>query len=210
MKRFISISPRSNGCNRLATGVCFRFANLRGVSSQPSSPPVSAFDKAFLQTNGTKKAPIASNKERLLVFYDGGCPLCSREIALYDRINRNSTSRIAFINLEHIHPLTNTAGAVQQQSPRHLQQLTEAYTINIPSAYRRLHALREDGSVLTSAHALCEVWERLPYWRVLGVSVKHIPGALPLASKIYEYFSSKRMKWRLSLSSDVACSLETK
>jgi len=142
----------------------------------------------------------------------GGCPLCSREIAFYDRINRNSTSRIAFINLEQISPLLNNTAniAEQQHSSPHLQQLAEVYDIHVPSAYRRLHALREDGSVHVSAHAFCEIWERLPYWRMLEVIVRNTPGVLPLACKIYEFFASKRMKWRLSLSPNVACSLANK
>ena len=140
--------------------------------------------------------------------------MCSREIAFYDRINRNSMSRIAFINLEKISPLDNSVGGVDGVEARdhvpHLQQLTKAYDINIPSAYRRLHALREDGSVHTSANAFCEIWQRLPYWSMLEVFVRNTPGVLPLAGMIYEFFAAKRIKWRLSLSPDIACSMGNK
>jgi predicted DCC family thiol-disulfide oxidoreductase YuxK len=151
--------------------------------------------------------------------YLGGCPLCAREIAFYDRLNRNSSSRIAFINLEVISPLTTIITATHLDKninipttlfPSHLQQLTHAYDINIPAAYRRLHALREDGTLHISAHAFCEIWQRLPYWRILETFVQNIPGVLPMADVIYEFFAAKRIKWRQSLSPTIACSMKNK
>jgi hypothetical protein len=126
--------------------------------------------------------------------------------------------RVAFINLEAINTLAPPSDASTTTTPAtttiprdeslHLeQQLTNAYAINIPDAYRRLHAVREDGTIHTSVHALCEIWQRLPYWRALAHVVRNTPGVLPLAGVIYEFFAAKRIKWRQGLSSGSACSI---
>jgi predicted DCC family thiol-disulfide oxidoreductase YuxK len=168
------------------------------------------FDNSFISINGVEEPTVASDKDRLLVFYDGGCPLCSREIAFYDKLNRTSMGKIAFVNLEKIRPLPTATVMSSTDDSSPLQQLTTAYDIDVPAAYRRLHALREDGSVHISAHAFCEIWQRLPYWHVLERIVRRSPGVLPLAGIIYEFFAARRIQWRMGLSSDVACSMGNK
>ena len=143
----------------------------------------------------------------------GGCPICSREIAFYDRLNRSHTSQIAFVNLENIKPLSSITDSKtminnnENNNPSTLEELTMTYKINIPLAYRRLHALREDGSVHVSANAFCEIWQRLPYWGFMNNLVKTIPGAITVADMIYGYLAEKRIKWRQSLLPGKACSL---
>lgn len=138
--------------------------------------------------------------------------MCATEIAFYDSLNRSTMGRIAFINLETMSSLksasTITEHAPSNTSPlSHLHDVTTAYSINIPDAYRRLHAISEDGSVHKGAPALCEIWQRLPYWWGLDMFVRKIPGVLPLTSTLYEFFAARRIKWRQSLSSDIACSM---
>lgn len=180
----------------------------RKYCGEVSKSAASLFDEAFMKTNLSEMSFNDKKiKNRLLVFYDGGCPLCSREIAFYNKINRNSEANIAFINLEEISPLSDGDDKMSNTSSSRLKELTTKYNISVPAAYRRIHALGEDGSVHTSAKALCEIWTRLNYWWILGLFMRKIPGVLPLADSIYEFFAEKRFKWRQQLPSSVACSL---
>ncbi|MDR6707489.1 MULTISPECIES: DCC1-like thiol-disulfide oxidoreductase family protein [unclassified Novosphingobium] len=85
-----------------------------------------------------------SRRNRLTVWYDGGCPLCLREIALMRRWDR--AGNIAFIDL-----------GVQAQACPLDRQLMLA----------RFHA-QEDGVMLDGAAAFAAMWRAIPRLRLLG------------------------------------------
>jgi len=63
---------------------------------------------------------------------------------------------------------------------------------------KRIHALDENGSVVEGAHVFKKMWERLPYWNVLGVVTK-LPLVMTVAEKLYSYFAKKRFERRLAM-----------
>lgn len=84
----------------------------------------------------------------LTVWYDGACPLCTREIALMRRLDR--ARRIDFIDASE--PLASCP-------------LDPALLL------ARLHA-REDGVLLDGAAAFAAMWRAIPLLRPLGLMAR--------------------------------------
>lgn len=82
------------------------------------------------------------------VYFDGACPVCSREIAVYrtgpgaDRITWTDISRCE-------------AAELGADLPRE-------------AALARLHLRRPDGSLVAGAAAFAALWQSLPRWAWLG------------------------------------------
>ena len=88
------------------------------------------------------------------MFFDGACPLCSREIAHYQRLDKGAS--LCFIDVA-------TAGAPTPPG------------VNQQQALARFHVTAADGRVLSGADAFMEVWAQLPGWRWLG-RLARLPG----------------------------------
>jgi predicted DCC family thiol-disulfide oxidoreductase YuxK len=96
----------------------------------------------------------------LRILYNGACPICSREIALYRRQAIRAGADLAFDDLNAV-------------------DLTP-WGVSPDAARRRLHAM--DGARrLDGVAAFCALWARLPGWRVLAWlvglrGVRHVAG----------------------------------
>lgn len=101
-----------------------------------------------------------------LVFYDGSCPLCQREIALYRRLPALGPIVWADVTAAGF---TAPAGT----TTKHLME--------------RFHTLTPAGELVSGARAFAHVWSQLPGWRILG-SVAQLPGVLPLMEIAYRLF----------------------
>lgn len=86
------------------------------------------------------------------VWYDGGCPLCRREISLMERLDRRD--RIRFIDVSE----GSGEGA---ECPLDRQALLE-----------RFHA-REDGEIVSGAAAFAAMWRAIPILRPLGLLARN-------------------------------------
>lgn len=82
---------------------------------------------------------------RLTVWYDGGCPLCQREIALMRRLDRRGA--IAFVDIA---------------------DGEAACPIDRAELLARFHA-REDGQLLSGAAAFAAMWRAIPVLRPFGL-----------------------------------------
>lgn len=110
----------------------------------------------------------------LTIWYDGGCPLCRREIALMRRLDR--TGAIIF----------EDATDDEVSCP-----------IDRDAMLARLHA-REDGIILSGAAAFAAMWRAIPLLRPFGLSARH-PRVLACLERGYRYFLRARaMAKRLS------------
>lgn len=87
---------------------------------------------------------------RVMVWFDGNCPLCAREIAWMRRLDRHEA--IAFIEIDSLAP--------------------EACPIDRAMLLARFHA-REDGVILSGAAALAAMWRALPLLRPLGLLARN-------------------------------------
>lgn len=87
---------------------------------------------------------------RVTVWYDGGCPLCVREIALMDRLDKRD--RIEFVDIERedaVCPLERDV------------------------LLARLHAREGDGELVDGAAAFAAMWRQIPVMRPLGLAAKN-------------------------------------
>jgi predicted DCC family thiol-disulfide oxidoreductase YuxK len=114
-----------------------------------------------------------TNNQAPIAFYDGGCPLCRREIAHYQRVDRDG--RIHWVDI-HANP-----------------QVLAQYHLTWEQAMQRMHVRESDGSMVSGARAFIALWQRMPRYRPLAWLVS-LPGVLWIAERIYTLFA--RWRWR--------------
>ncbi len=109
------------------------------------------------------------------MFYDGGCPLCRREVDHYRRVDR--AGNVDWIDID--------------QRPDTLQR----YGIELTDAMRHLHVIDANGAIHCGAYAFSVVWAQLPYYRRLNqfLSALRVFGPLNWA---YLKFADYRFKKR--------------
>ena len=110
------------------------------------------------------------------IYYDGACPICSREIALYQRLSEGEADRPAFENIA-------MANAVLPEGVTH------------EAALARLHVRLGSGEVVSGAAAFIAVWRATPRFRLLG-RVASIPPLPWLLEQAYRGFLRVRPIWR--------------
>ncbi len=113
--------------------------------------------------------------DKTTVFYDGGCPLCRREIDHYRRID--PTGRIRWLDVTHEH-----------------EALFE-YDLSVDTAMARLHVMDRDGVWHTGAYGFAAMWEELPRYRWLARLLRRTR-LLPALEIIYRPFARWRLKRR--------------
>lgn len=111
----------------------------------------------------------------LTVYYDGGCPVCTREIGFYRR--RRGAERIQWVNLAHCED----------------QELGEG--LSREAAYARLHARRPEGELISGAAAFAALWQALPAFRAAG-RLAALPGMVHTLEWGYRFFLKVRPLWR--------------
>lgn len=104
----------------------------------------------------------------LTVWYDGGCPLCLREIALMRRLDRQHSIR--FIDV------ANPASACP---------------IDRAALLARFHAQEAGQPVVSGAAAFAAMWRAIPLLRPLGLLARFAP-VLALLERAYLAFLKVR------------------
>lgn len=97
----------------------------------------------------------------LTVWFDGGCPLCAREIALYRRLDRRG--RVSFCDISE-------ADAV--------------CPIDRSELLARFHAKERNGPIVSGAAAFAAMWRAIPVLRPLG-ELARIPALLWMLERLY-------------------------
>jgi ubiquinone biosynthesis monooxygenase Coq7 len=112
--------------------------------------------------------------ETLKVLFDGGCPLCRREIAHVQGLaEKHQQSALCFIDI------SDTVSA------------NPAYANDRAQLLARFHVELADGSRLDGAAAFIAMWRRLPGWRWLA-RVAQLPGMIYLFEFSYRVFLRAR------------------
>ncbi len=99
----------------------------------------------------------------LTIWYDGGCPLCLREIALMRRLDKKG--RIAFVDLTGDAPCP----------------------LDRTLMLARFHATQADGTTVSGAAAFAAMWREIPILRPLGIAAKN-PIILRVLERAYRQF----------------------
>ena len=100
----------------------------------------------------------------LIVWYDGGCPLCRREIAWMRRLDRRRS--IDFIDVSAASP--------------------QACPLDRTELLARFHA-SESGRLLSGAAAFAAMWRAIPLLRPLGLAARS-PRVLSALEAVYRVF----------------------
>ncbi len=109
------------------------------------------------------------------VYYDGGCPVCTREIAQYRRAT--GADRLTFVDVASCDPSALGASLTRDQ------------------ALARMHVRRADGRMVSGAAAFAALWQSLPRWAWLG-RIAATPLVLPVLELGYAGFLRLRRLWR--------------
>ncbi len=108
---------------------------------------------------------------RTRMFYDGGCPLCRREVAHYRRLDR--AGRVDWVDISRDPETLATLGVTLEQ------------------AMARLHVQDRQGRLLTGVPAFAAVWDALPGYRHLARLVRAL-GLVPALDWGYARFARRR------------------
>jgi predicted DCC family thiol-disulfide oxidoreductase YuxK len=123
-----------------------------------------------------KPAPVPAPADaELTVLYDGACPLCRREIAVYQGLT----------------PL-HASSPENARTPLCFADVSDASCPLPPGTTRaqllaRFHVRRADGELLSGAAAFIALWATLPGWRWLA-RLGRLPGATWLMERAYRGF----------------------
>lgn len=110
----------------------------------------------------------------LEIFYDGSCPVCAREMAVYQR--KNPRGRLFFIDIS-----SDDFDAARYGKTR--QELME-----------KMHVRDANGDFTTGVDAFMSIWQAFPSgspWRVTSALIG-LPGVHLLARVAYRIFARNR------------------
>ena len=113
---------------------------------------------------------------RTQIFFDGHCPLCSKEARGYQR--RDRLGRLEFVDIAA--PGFDAA----------------AYGLDAERINEVMHARTADGVVHTQVDAFRTIWRALPgsIGTRVALGVLAIPGMLPVANVFYRMFARNRYR----------------
>ena len=134
--------------------------------------------------------PNTLKNTKPIVFYDGSCPLCKKEIKHYSQIDRNK-----HLNWEDIS--TDTS-------------LLKQHDIAYADAMKKLHVIDPNGKTNIGVDAFLTIWQLLPYYRYLAKAVVFLQIKKPMAW-VYAVFAKRRYrKFMLRQACTTSCKLQTK
>ena len=114
------------------------------------------------------------NSAKLTIFFDGGCPLCKREIDFLQ--SRNKKGYLSFIDI-------NTSDFY----------IDLKYGITYKQAMERIHALKSDGSVIKDIKVFQEAYN------LIDLGWIYAPTKIPIFDKFIEFIYRIWAKYRLKL-----------
>ncbi|MGB7931110.1 MAG: DUF393 domain-containing protein [Gammaproteobacteria bacterium] len=124
-----------------------------------------------------------SSDPRPTVFYDGACPLCSREIAHYRRID--DAARLQWVDA------ATEAG------------ILAGHDLDPERAMTELHVLDDNGHWQRGVDAFLIIWSHLPAYRWLARLASALGLRTPLGF-VYRHFAAWRYRHRCATNSCAA------
>lgn len=119
---------------------------------------------------------------RPIVFYDGSCRLCRREINHYRRIDQS--------------------GSIQWVDISSDVETLKSYDISFDRSMRILHAVNKSGQVVVGVHAFVLIWSYLDYYKHLAKCVQYLK-----LEKVLNYFYQHFARWRYQKRCEGGCSI---
>ncbi len=123
----------------------------------------------------TQADSYSQSSSPFTVYYDGACPVCSREIKTYQKAS--GADKLAWVDAANAQP----------------EALGE--DLDSQAALARMHVRDENGQLISGAAAFAAIWARLPKTRWLGKLMGSKPALLVL-EPCYTLFLKVRPLWR--------------
>lgn len=105
------------------------------------------------------------------VFYDGLCPICSREVRLYRTLD--TWRRVNWLDI---------------RDPASLA----AEVFSLQAALELLHVRDAQGRLFIGMPAHLQMWAQLPYFRHLSALLRTMPALCRVLDKAYTFFTRYR------------------
>jgi len=118
---------------------------------------------------------IQASQPACTVYFDGGCPLCRREIAHYRALP--GADAIEWVDAAGSDPVELGPGLARD------------------TALARMHVRRKDGSLVSGAAAFAALWSSMPQYARLG-RIASRPTVLAILEAGYRGFLLVRCIWR--------------
>jgi predicted DCC family thiol-disulfide oxidoreductase YuxK len=113
--------------------------------------------------------------DRPTVYYDGACPVCSREVQFYQ--GRDGANSFVWVDVAQADEAALGPGLSRNE------------------ALARMHVRRADGTIVAGAAAFAEIWRGMPGLRWLA-RLMAVPPCGALAELGYRLFLRARKLWR--------------
>jgi predicted DCC family thiol-disulfide oxidoreductase YuxK len=125
-----------------------------------------------------KEILMINVKSATCVFYDGACPLCSREVKLYKKLafKEGNESEIEWVDISSSQKELKVEG------------------IEYADAMQLMHIKDGSGVHQVGIDAVLTIWDQLPYYRTLSKLLRSIPAFYPLLKRVYKFVATHRMK----------------
>lgn len=120
-----------------------------------------------MAVNDAATGQVTEDDTCLTVFYDGACPLCSKEIGFYRR--RTGADAIDWVDVSRAGPGEVAPGVTREE------------------ALRRFHVMHPDGRISAEGQAIADLWTALPALRPAGRLFRTRPLAA-LLDRLYRIF----------------------
>ncbi len=125
---------------------------------------------------------------RSIIFYDGACPLCSKEINHYKRLDKQQ--KIDWCDI------STDSG----------QEKLATYNLDWQGAMKHMHAIDRQGKMIRGAYVFKEMWQQLPFYRWPG-KLLSIPFLTPILDQAYKVFAYFRWQSRKKACCEGGCSV---
>ena len=114
------------------------------------------------------------NTVKLTILFDGGCPLCKREVEFLQ--SRNKKEYLKFIDINR----SDFSSDLK-------------FGITYKKAMERIHALKSDGSIIKDIKVFQEAYD------LIGLGWIYAPTKLPIFNKLFELIYGVWAKYRLKI-----------
>lgn len=118
---------------------------------------------------------MSADHSKPTLYFDGDCPICSREVAMYRR--QPGADGVCWVDVARCEPADLGCSLTRE------------------AAMARLHLRRPDGRLVSGAEAFAALWQALPRWSWLGRRLGSGVG-LRLLEAGYCAFLVARPAWR--------------
>ena len=138
---------------------------LRFVFQHPEVNAATREIAAAQRTGFPQSVDLASS--RYTVYFNASCPVCSKEISVYERHAKNENALLSFVD-------------VHSAATR-----LKAFGLGPDVMKRRLHIQDEKRNLYAGTDAFIVLWSLLPRFRILARLIR-LPGVYPIAVAVYE------------------------